>query len=269
LAPALRILAGDPGRARALAPRAGRPCWSSWGMESEARHELSRLARRGSIGFRASLWLGALTYLIPTRRPRFGDRRTAEILYRPKLEPLAGTNVMIADTWSPVTARPIATWGCSRRPSATASAPRSTSRRALELQTVRWRRLTWVAHTPTEYGSLPARSRPSHSPSRPLLSPRRDRWPQQIGLVGLLAKIGALGCRRTDRPSSLRPLPGARPRSSPWSRAASCNYARSAGFSSNQPNNRPRQPHPGDPAGRPDARNRTEAASFAHLNGLA
>ena len=91
LAPVIRILAGDaregpwrPGLVSVLV---------ELGMAEEARRELARVAAQGLEPFRESLWLASLTYLTDAAAA-LGDEAVAALVY-PELEPLAGASVMI------------------------------------------------------------------------------------------------------------------------------------------------------------------------------
>ncbi|MGH2938920.1 MAG: ATP-binding protein [Solirubrobacterales bacterium] len=257
LAPALRILAGDPERAGPWRPGLV-AVLVELGMESEARHELSRLAEEGIDGFRASLWLGALTYLTDAAAA-LGDRRMAEILYA-ELEPLAGTNVMIGHL--------VACYGAADRYLGMLAATLGDGeraeghfRRALDLNRA-MEAPTWVAHTAYEYGRfLLDRDRP-----RALASiAQAGSLAEQIGLVGLLAKIRALdAARRADSlPCGLSP------------REAQILALVARGLSNRKIgealsiSEHTAANHIRAILQKTECANRTEAASFAHLNGLA
>jgi tetratricopeptide (TPR) repeat protein len=92
LAPVIRLLAGQDRRTGSWRPGLV-SVLVELGMDAEARRELSRLAAEGLDRFRASLWLGSLTYLTDACTA-LGDENMAALLY-PELEPFAGTNVMI------------------------------------------------------------------------------------------------------------------------------------------------------------------------------
>jgi DNA-binding CsgD family transcriptional regulator len=169
------------------------------GMDAEARRELSRLAAEGLDRFRASLWLGSLTYLTDACTA-LGDENMAALLY-PELEPFAGTNVMIghlvscygaADRYLGMLAATLGEWERADEH----------FERATELNR-RMGMVTWLAHT------LYQRAR--------MLSARGDgiaaaaflgeaaALAEDAGLPALLGRVRALGspARRSVFPDGL------------------------------------------------------------------
>ena len=92
LAPVIRILAGQRGSTGPWRPGLV-AVLVELGMEAEARRELARVRAEGLQGFRESLWLASLTFLTDACTA-LRDEATAALIY-PELEPLAGANVMI------------------------------------------------------------------------------------------------------------------------------------------------------------------------------
>ena len=191
LAPVIRILAADPGRAGAVAARGSSPCSSSSAWRPRRGASSRGSSPSGLDPFRASLWLGSLTYLTDACAA-LGDEATAALVY-PELEPHAGENVMIghlvacygaADRYLGMLAATLGEWERAE----------AHFERALELNR-RMGMRTWLAHTAYEYG-------------RGLLAPRARRARARPGA----ARRGG-GARRAHRHAgAARPRPGARRR---------------------------------------------------------
>ena len=202
LAPVVRILAGVADREGAWRPGLV-AMLAELGMEHEARRELSRLPAQGIDGFRASLWLATLTYLTDACAA-LGDEATAAIVY-PKLEPLAGTNVMIGHL--------VACYGAADRYlgmlAATLRQPARAEEhfeRAME-QNRRMEASTWLAHTAYEYGRfLLGQGRGAQEHAAALLGEAAG-LAERIGMAGLLGKIRSLGVPTSDSglPGGLSP----------------------------------------------------------------
>jgi DNA-binding CsgD family transcriptional regulator len=185
LASVIRILAGDqrqhgpwrPGLASLLV---------ELGMENEARRELARIASEGLEPFRASLWLGALTY-ISDASSALSDQATAALVY-PELEPLAGTNVMIghlvayygaADRYLGMLATTLGDWERAE----------DHFERAIALNR-QMEAMTWLAHTEYEYARLMV-ARGEHQRAAALLG-EADRHATTIGMAALRNRIRLL-----------------------------------------------------------------------------
>jgi DNA-binding CsgD family transcriptional regulator/tetratricopeptide (TPR) repeat protein len=202
LAPAVRILAGDPGRDGPWRPGLV-AVLAELGMESEARRELARVAAGGIEGYRASLWLATLTYLSDAATA-LGDERMAAIVY-PEFEPFAGTNVMIGHL--------VACYGSADRYLGMLAATLGEGERAEEHfeRAIAMNRemgaSTWLAHTDYQYGrfllsgDLGRRAR-AHS-----FLDEAASLAGQIGMAGLLARIRSLGTGVTpsELPAGLSP----------------------------------------------------------------
>ncbi len=193
LAPVIRLLAGQdqwrPGLASLLV---------ELGMEPEARRELARVAADGLDGFRASLWLASLTYLTDAAAA-LGDEAMAELLY-PELEPYAGTNVMIghvvacygsADRYLGMLAATLGEWG---RAELHFERARESNRRMGAL--------TWLAHTGYEHGRMLLRRGGVHREGAVPLLREAEVLAERIGMPALLGRIRELG---TSRPATELP----------------------------------------------------------------
>jgi DNA-binding CsgD family transcriptional regulator/tetratricopeptide (TPR) repeat protein len=188
LAPAVRLLAGEPERIGPWQPGLV-AVLAELGMESEARRELSRLAAEGIDGFRDSLWLATLAYLTDASAA-LGDEKMAAILY-PELAPLSGGNVMIGHL--------VACYGAADRYLGMLAAILGDSEgaerhfeAALELNR-RMEAPTWVAHTAYEYArTLLGQGGEGRERAEGLLG-EASALAEQIGMAGLLGKIGSLG----------------------------------------------------------------------------
>jgi DNA-binding CsgD family transcriptional regulator len=260
LAPAVRILAGDPGRQGPWQPGLV-AVLAELGMEAEARQELARLASAGIEGFKASLWLGTLVYLTDACAA-LGDETMAALLY-PELEPFVGGNVMIGHL--------VACYGSADRylgmlAATLGEAARAEEHfeRALELNREMEAR-TWLAHTAYEYGRF-LRGRGGGAAARAdALLGEAATLADEIGMGGLQAKIGLLGVSRppVGLPGGLSPREAqilalvARGLSN---REIGLELAISEHTAAN---------HIRSILRKTECANRTEAASFAHRHGIA
>jgi DNA-binding CsgD family transcriptional regulator len=195
LAPVIRALAGDESREGLWRPGLV-SLLVELGMEGEARHELSRVAAAGLDAFRESLWIAALTYLTDAAAA-LGDRATAELIY-PELEPLAGANVMIGHL--------VTCYGAADRYlgmlAATLGEPELAARhfeRAMELNR-HMESATWLAHTAYEYARL-LLSRGEGERAAVLLRESRE-LAASIGMPTLLSRVEALS---SDEPGVVLP----------------------------------------------------------------
>jgi len=188
LAPVVRILAGDEAREGPWQPGLV-ALLAELGMESEARRELSRLVADGLDPFRESLWLAALAYLADAAAA-LGDEEVAALVY-PELEPLGGANVMIGhlvacygavDRYLGMLATTLGEWERAEEH----------FERGMELNR-RMGAATWLAHTAYEYARLMV-ARPGGDRGRAdALLGEAARLAESIGMPGLLDRIGALG----------------------------------------------------------------------------
>jgi DNA-binding CsgD family transcriptional regulator len=260
LAPAVRILAGDPDRQGPWQPGLV-AVLAELGMEAEARHELAKLASAGIEDFRASLWLGTLVYLTDACAA-LGDEAMAALLY-PELEPFVGENVMIGHL--------VACYGSADRYLGMLAATLGEAalaeqhfERALALNREMGAR-TWLAHTAYEYGRfLRGRGAGAGAQADALLG-EAATLAEGIGLAGLLAKIGSLGV-----PRPIAGLPGGL---SPREAQILALVAR--GLSNREIgvelsiSEHTAANHIRSILRKTDCANRTEAASFAHRHGIA
>ncbi|HEY2480313.1 MAG TPA: AAA family ATPase [Solirubrobacterales bacterium] len=260
LAPAVRILAGDPDRDGSWRPGLT-AVLAELGMESEARRELSRVAASGIERYRASLWLATLTYLTDASSA-VGDEATAAIVYS-ELEPFAGTNVMIGHL--------VACYGSADRYLGMLAATLGEHERAEEHfeQALAMNRgmgaSTWLAHTAYQYGRfLLAADRRRRGRAGAFLD-EAAALADRIGMAGLLAKIRSLGVGVTPRelPAGLSP------------REAQILALVARGLSNREIgaelsiSEHTVANHVRAILRKTECANRTEAASFAHRHGLA
>jgi DNA-binding CsgD family transcriptional regulator/tetratricopeptide (TPR) repeat protein len=188
LAPAVRLLAGEPERIGPWQPGLV-AVLAELGMESEARRELARLAAEGIDGYRDSLWLATLAYLTDASAA-LGDEKMAAILY-PELAPLSGGTVMIGHL--------VASYGAADRYlgmlAATLGETETAERHfeaALELNR-RMEAPTWVAHTAYEYArTLLGQGGEGRERAEALLG-EASALAERIGMAGLFGKIRSLG----------------------------------------------------------------------------
>ena len=260
LAPAVRILAGEAEREGPWLPGLV-AVLAELGMEREAKRELSRLASEGLEGFRSSLWLATLAYLTDACAA-VGDETMAAIVY-PELEPLAGANVMVGHL--------VACYGAADRYLGMLAATLGEPGRAeehFELALEQNRRMgasSWVAHTGYEYGRfLLGRGRGARDQAEALLG-EATTLAERIGMEGLLGKIRSLGVPApgADLPSGLSP------------REAQILALVADGLSNREIgeelsiSEHTAANHIRSILRKTDCANRTEAASYAHRNGLA
>jgi DNA-binding CsgD family transcriptional regulator/tetratricopeptide (TPR) repeat protein len=260
LAPAVRILAGDPDRQGPWRPGLI-AVLSELGMEREARQELSRLAAEGIEGFRPSLWLPALTYLTDACAA-LGDATMAAILY-PELEPYAGSNVMIGHL--------VACYGSADRYlgmlAATLGEPERAEahfERAMEMNRGMGAS-TWLAQTAYEYGRFLRGRGGVAAPRAAALLGEAAALAEEIGMSGLLGRIGSLGAPApaTDLPAGLSPR-----EAQILELVAKGLSNREIGFDLSISEHTAAN-HIRSILRKTDCANRTEAASFAHRHGLA
>lgn len=201
LAPVIRILAGEPERAGPWRPGLA-VVLAELGMEREAKRELSKLAAEGIDGYHASLWLATLTYLTDACAA-VKDEEIAAIVYS-ELEPLAGTNVMIGHL--------VACYGAVDRYLGMLAALLEEPARAEEHfeqameQNRRMGASTWLAHTAYEYGRfLLGAGHGARSRGEALLGEAAG-LAERIGMEGLLGKIRLLGVPTSEvLPGGLSP----------------------------------------------------------------
>ncbi|HEX6696863.1 MAG TPA: AAA family ATPase [Solirubrobacteraceae bacterium] len=188
LAPIIRILAADADRGGPWRPGLA-SVLVELGMEAEARRELARVVDEGLDPFRESLWLAALAYLTDACAA-LGDEATAALVY-PALSPLAGTNVMIGHL--------VACHGAADRylgmlAATLGEADRAQEHfeRAMELNR-RMGAVTWLAHTAYQYARmLLARGPGEHDRAAALLG-EAAALAERIGMPALLGRVRALG----------------------------------------------------------------------------
>jgi DNA-binding CsgD family transcriptional regulator/tetratricopeptide (TPR) repeat protein len=260
LAPAVRLLAGEPERVGPWQPGLV-AVLTELGMEDEARRELARLAAGGIDGFRDSLWLATLVYLTDASAA-LGDEAMAAILY-PELEPLAGGNVMIGHL--------VACYGAADRYlgmlAATLGEEESAERHfeaALELNR-RMETPTWVAHTAFEYARfLLSCGRERREQAEALLG-EAGALAEQIGMAGLLARIDSLG---VVPPGGVLPA-GLSPREAQILELVARGLSNREIGEALTISGHTAANHIRSILRKTECANRTEAASYAHRHGLA
>jgi DNA-binding CsgD family transcriptional regulator len=259
LAPVIRILAGEAERDGPWRPGLA-VVLVELGMEREAKRELSRLAAEGIDGYQESLWLGTLTYLTDACAA-VNDERMAAIVY-PKLEPLAGTNVMIGHL--------VACYGAADRYLGMLAAVLGESARAEEHfeqameQNRRMGASTWVAHTAYEHGRfLLGRGRAARDHAQALLGEAAG-LAERIGLAGLLGKI-----RLLDVPTSGLLPGGLSPREAQILKLVARGLSNREIGQELTISEHTAANHIRNILRKTDCTNRTEAASYAHRHGLA
>jgi DNA-binding CsgD family transcriptional regulator len=193
LAPVIRLLAGQPAgpwRPGLVAVLA------ELGMESEARRELARIAAEGLDVYRESLWLASLAFLTDACTA-LRDEATAALIY-PELEPLAGANVMIgylvacygaADRYLGMLAATLGDWARAEEHFEQAAALNRSSGM-----------LTWLGHTLYEHARARL-ARGDTAGAAPLLADAAT-LARTSALPALAARVQALG---TTLPAA--PLP--------------------------------------------------------------
>jgi DNA-binding CsgD family transcriptional regulator len=186
LAPVIRVLAGESGPDGPWRPGLV-SLLGELGMEADARRELARVAAEGLDRFRASLWLASLAYLTDAAAA-LGDETTAALLY-PELAAFEGTNVMIGHV--------VACYGAADRHLGMLASTLGEWERAeihFERAMALNRRMgasTWLAHTTYEYGRmLHARGRGDRADA---LLGEAGALAERIGMPALLARVRALG----------------------------------------------------------------------------
>jgi DNA-binding CsgD family transcriptional regulator len=259
LAPVIRILAGEAEREGPWRPGLA-VVLAELGMEREAKRELSRLAAEGIDGYQASLWLATLTYLTDACAA-LGDEAMAAIVY-PELEPLAGTNVMIGHL--------VACYGAADRYLGMLAAVLGEPGRAEEHfeqameQNRRMGASTWLAHTAYEYGRfLLGRGRRARNHAQALLGEAAG-LAERIGMQGLLGKV-----RLLDVPTSGGLPGGLSPREAQILKLVARGLSnREIGLALTISEHTAAN-HIRSILRKTDCANRTEAASYAHRQGLA
>jgi DNA-binding CsgD family transcriptional regulator len=230
------------------------------GMEKEARRELDALLGEGLDPLRASLWLASLCYLTDACT-MLGDSATAQVLYR-ELEPFAGGNVMIGHL--------VACYGAADRYlgmlAATAGEVGRAQQhfeRALALNR-RMRATTWIAHTAYHYARL-LLAEPTERERAEALLDEAAALAEAAGLAALAAQTDA-----ARRVSPGRTLPDdLSPREAQILRLVARGLSnREIGehlfISEHTAAN-----HVSNILRKTGCANRTEAASYAHVNRLA
>jgi DNA-binding CsgD family transcriptional regulator/tetratricopeptide (TPR) repeat protein len=185
LAPVIRVLAGGE------RPGAWRPGFvallAELGMDDDVRRELAVVREDGLAGFRDSLWIAALTYLTDAAAA-VGDAETAALVY-PELASHAGTPVMIGHG--------VACYGAADRylgMLATASGDLDVADAHFEAAMAVNRRMgadTWVAHTAYEHARALLAAGQRDRAGR--LAGEAAALAQRIGMPTLLARARALG----------------------------------------------------------------------------
>ncbi len=259
LAPAVRVLAGDPSRDGPWRPGLV-ALLAELGMKAEAQHELARLTAEGLEPLRASLWLASLVYLTDACSA-LGDADAAALVY-PELAPFAGANVMIGHL--------VACYGAADRylgmHAATLgehAAAEAHFERALELN----RRMgadTWVAHTAYEYGRLLLTARPDGRGRAGALLGEAAALAGRIGMPALLARIRALDA---SAPGTALP-DGLSPREAQVLRLVAQGLSNRALGAALSISEHTAANHIRSILRKTGCANRTEAATYAHRHGL-
>jgi DNA-binding CsgD family transcriptional regulator len=259
LAPAVRILAGGPGRGGPWRPGLA-AVLAELGMEDEARRELARVASEGIEGYRASLWVATLTYLTDASSA-IGDETIASIVY-PELEPFTGTNVMIGHL--------VACYGSADRYLGMLSATLGERDRAeehFERAMAMNREMgasTWLAHTAYQYGRFLLGDRERRGRAAPYLD-QAAALAGTIGMTGLAARIRSLG---TDVAPSALPA-GLSPREAQILALVARGLSNREIGTELSISEHTVANHVRAILRKTDCGNRTEATSFAHRHGLA
>ena len=188
LAPVIRILASDADRGGPWQPGLV-SVLVELGMDTEARQQLARVVDAGLDPFRESLWLAALVYLTDACAA-LGDEATAALVY-PELEPLAGTNVMIGHL--------VACHGAADRYLGMLAATLGEDdlaeqhfERAMELNR-RMGAVTWLAHTAYQYARMLLAHGPGERDRAGALLGEASALAERIGMPALLGRVRALG----------------------------------------------------------------------------
>jgi DNA-binding CsgD family transcriptional regulator/tetratricopeptide (TPR) repeat protein len=198
VAPMVRLLARESGTETLWRPGFA-SLLAELGLEDEARRELARVASEGLDALRQSIWLGSLTYLTDASTA-LGDDTVAALIY-PELEPFAGTNVMVghlvecygaADRYLGMLATTLGEWDRAE----------AHFERALELNR-RMGSVTWLAHTAFEYArSMLLRTRKDSDRAGALLG-EAATLSERIGMRALLDRIRLL---EADVPAAAPPV---------------------------------------------------------------
>jgi DNA-binding CsgD family transcriptional regulator/tetratricopeptide (TPR) repeat protein len=259
LAPAVRVLAGGPGRGGPWRPGLA-AVLAELGMDEEARRELAAVASAGIESYRASLWLATLTYLTDASSA-IGDESIAALVY-PELEPFAGTNVMIGHL--------VACYGSADRYLGMLAATLGERGRA-EAHFERAMKMnqemgasTWLAHTAYQYGRFLSGGRGQSERATSYLDQAASIAATK-GMAGLSARVRALGAEpaATELPAGLSPREAqilAQVARGLSNREIGLELSISEHTVAN---------HVRAILRKTDCANRTEATSFAHLHGLA
>jgi DNA-binding CsgD family transcriptional regulator len=156
-------------------------------MADEARRELERVRADGLDTLRESLWLASLTYLTDACTA-LGDEQTAALVY-PELEPLSGATVMIGHL--------VACYGAADRYLGMLAATlgdferaETHFRRATELNRRTGMR-TWLGHTLYQHGRA-RRAQGDAAGAGPLLA-EAAALAEEHGLRALAGRVQALG----------------------------------------------------------------------------
>jgi DNA-binding CsgD family transcriptional regulator/tetratricopeptide (TPR) repeat protein len=260
LAPVIRILAGEAEREGPWRPGLI-AVLVELGMEVQARRELSHLAAEGIDGLRTSLWTATLAYLADACTA-LGDEAMAAIVY-PELEPLAGANVMIGHL--------VSCYGAADRylgmlAGTLGEAERAEEHfeRALELNR-RTEMPTWVAHTAYEYARFLHTQGGAGWTRAQALAGEAAALAERIGMRELLARIRALGVS----PSAARLPNGLSPREAQILGLITEGLSNKEIGGALSISEHTAANHVRSILRKTGCANRTEAASFAHRNGLA
>jgi DNA-binding CsgD family transcriptional regulator len=186
LAPVVRLLAGQGGESGPWRPGLV-SVLVELGMADEARRELERVRADGLDTLRESLWLASLTYLTDACTA-LGDEQTAALVY-PELEPLSGATVMIGHL--------VACYGAADRYLGMLAATlgdferaETHFRRATELNRRTGMR-TWLGHTLYQHGRA-RRAQGDAAGAGPLLA-EAAALAEEHGLRALAGRVQALG----------------------------------------------------------------------------
>jgi DNA-binding CsgD family transcriptional regulator len=203
VAPVARVLAADRERQGPWRPGLV-ALLAELGMEAEARRELAKLVADGLEPFRASLWLGSLIFLADACAA-LGDADVAALVY-PELEPFAGGNTMVGHM--------VSCYGAADRQLGALAATlgeAETAERHFEHALDLNRRMgarTWLAHTQYEYARfLRARKRTGDRRLADALLGEAAVLAGRIGMPALQTRIRALGAPLRDAglPDGLSP----------------------------------------------------------------
>ena len=260
LAPAIRVLAGGDGIGGAWRPGLA-ALLAELGMAEEARRELARVRHDGMERLRDGLWLTSLTYLADAAAAT-GDTDAAEAI-RHELEPFAGTVVVVAHA--------VAFYGATDRYLGMLDATlrdwesaESRFESALALNRGMGT-ATWEAHTAYEYGRmLLARGRPEDAERAASLLASAAELAERIGMRALLERLAAL------KPAAASTLPdGLSPREAEILRLVARGLSNRGIGEKLVISEHTAANHVRSILSKTSCANRTEAAAYAHRNGLA